>query len=585
MRLILALFISLFASAAQAQNTTCATRPPGDNSNACASTSFVQGAVSGVGAITSLTGPVTGTGPGATATTIAPGVVTNSNLANVAATTVKGSVAGGTPADLTVAQLQGFARGIAISVTDPAYGAKCDGVTNDATAFNAAITAANALTPGGRVIVPPGVCIVGAALGGSASAVLSNIDLVGSGMGATTIKLANTSNVNVIDGDSSLFGSASNSGVSFFRLSDMTIDGNKANNTSGSCVAIYGWRINMINLRLQNCANHGLRTEYTGNALDRVNNYLNVLIDTVGNHGWWNNGPQDSNADTIIIVDAGQATNNTWDGILIDTAGGMHSRHLHPYHRAAATNRMKFAIEDNGGGSNISDSNFEGANIPAQINSSKNTYINNAFYAAWNGAGTLIVKQPENVIVGFLGDPGAGRPATKGLLLGTGADNAAVNMIDLVTSAQTLGAIDFTNSAGFNQIRIKGFAATGPGYVGVPTGGDNVEVDISGTPTSLPHLIQKPGKQSSSGAAPAFSACGTSPAITGSDHAGVFQVGTGTTTCTLTFNAAFANPPACVVTSQTTTPPAYTRSSSQIILSTVVASAVYHYICIGQAGG
>lgn len=34
--------------AARAQNTTCATRPPGDSSNACASTAFVQGAASNI---------------------------------------------------------------------------------------------------------------------------------------------------------------------------------------------------------------------------------------------------------------------------------------------------------------------------------------------------------------------------------------------------------------------------------------------------------------------------------------------------------------------------------------------------------
>jgi len=42
-RLFLTLFFNLVANAALAQNTTCPTRPVGDNSNACASTAFVQG--------------------------------------------------------------------------------------------------------------------------------------------------------------------------------------------------------------------------------------------------------------------------------------------------------------------------------------------------------------------------------------------------------------------------------------------------------------------------------------------------------------------------------------------------------------
>jgi len=46
---ILAFLLSLLASPALAQNVTCATRPAGDSSNACASTAFVSTAVSGGG--------------------------------------------------------------------------------------------------------------------------------------------------------------------------------------------------------------------------------------------------------------------------------------------------------------------------------------------------------------------------------------------------------------------------------------------------------------------------------------------------------------------------------------------------------
>jgi hypothetical protein len=45
MRLLLPLLLALGAAPAQAQNPTCPTRPPGDSSNACASTAFVQNAI------------------------------------------------------------------------------------------------------------------------------------------------------------------------------------------------------------------------------------------------------------------------------------------------------------------------------------------------------------------------------------------------------------------------------------------------------------------------------------------------------------------------------------------------------------
>lgn len=55
-KLLLALGFCLLSSAAFAQNTQCATRPPGDNTNACASTAFVETAIGGGGSVTSVFG-------------------------------------------------------------------------------------------------------------------------------------------------------------------------------------------------------------------------------------------------------------------------------------------------------------------------------------------------------------------------------------------------------------------------------------------------------------------------------------------------------------------------------------------------
>lgn len=63
------------------------------------------------------------------------------------------------------------------------YGAKCDGVTDDATAIQAALTAAGALTNGGTVQVPAGDCMVKAALTKAA-----NVRLIGAGMFASILR-------------------------------------------------------------------------------------------------------------------------------------------------------------------------------------------------------------------------------------------------------------------------------------------------------------------------------------------------------------------------------------------------------------
>ena len=91
-------------------------------------------------------------------------------------------------------------------------------------------------------------------------------------------------------------------------------------------------------------------------------------------------------------------------------------------------------------------------------------------------------------------------------------------------------------------------------------------------------------------AAPALTSCGTSPAIVGTDLAGVVTMGTGSPTgCVITFNVPKTTAPLCVVTSQTapaTTTPAYTVTNTAITwVQTGTSSNKLNYICIDQAGG
>jgi hypothetical protein len=89
--------------------------------------------------------------------------------------------------------------------------------------------------------------------------------------------------------------------------------------------------------------------------------------------------------------------------------------------------------------------------------------------------------------------------------------------------------------------------------------------------------------------APALTSCGTSPAITGTDMAGIVTMGTGTPTgCVITFNVAYTGTPYCVV-SWIATPLAsqsYVTSNTAITLTqTATSSNKVQYICVGTAGG
>ncbi|HEX9613606.1 MAG TPA: hypothetical protein VGA05_08330 [Candidatus Bathyarchaeia archaeon] len=137
-KLLLALLLS--SSVAQAQfATTTTTAPIGDNTNRIASTGFVNGGGLGFG------------------------VVGNSNLAQMPAFTFKGNntAVGAPPIDLTVAQTKSLLT-VSVSVTDSAFGAKCDGTTDDTTAIQATINSLPA--NGGIVLFPVANCKISSTL-------------------------------------------------------------------------------------------------------------------------------------------------------------------------------------------------------------------------------------------------------------------------------------------------------------------------------------------------------------------------------------------------------------------------------------
>lgn len=89
--------------------------------------------------------------------------------------------------------------------------------------------------------------------------------------------------------------------------------------------------------------------------------------------------------------------------------------------------------------------------------------------------------------------------------------------------------------------------------------------------------------------APALTSCGTgTPTITGTDTAGIVTLGTSATSCTITFNRAYAAAPYCVV-QWIATPLAsqsYVTAAGTITLTqTSTSSNVVQYFCIAQAGG
>lgn len=96
------------------------------------------------------------------------------------------------------------------------------------------------------------------------------------------------------------------------------------------------------------------------------------------------------------------------------------------------------------------------------------------------------------------------------------------------------------------------------------------------------------GHLSTGAVPPVLTTCGTTPAIVGSDTAGLITMGTGSPTgCVITFAKAYVTTPFCSVDWQTSIASmAYTISTTAITLTqTATSSNLVNYICIGQSGG
>ncbi len=147
-----------------------------------------------------------------------------------------------------------------ISVTPEQFGAKGDGVTNDSAACQAA---SNFLAvTGGIINFGPYTYECNFTAG-------SNIWLRGSGAGPTVIQSYAGSNADIFQ--STHFAALDNTpqqipetrGDNYIRMSDITFDGNKANNLSGYCARVWGMGMYWTNVVCQNGASGGLVTEYS----------------------------------------------------------------------------------------------------------------------------------------------------------------------------------------------------------------------------------------------------------------------------------------------------------------------------------
>lgn len=192
------------------------------------------------------------------------------------------------------------------------YGALGDGSTDDTTAIAAASSAASS-AGGGTVFLPPGTYISGN------QTLYAHVFFVGAGKTATTIKLKNGANTDLFSAQtgsislSASFGSGSQGTLYDFGFMNLTLDGNKANQTGGPSYPLrfYGYSYILENIEVKNGYSGSIISDWnSSNTVDpgdsMISQWVNVKTHYSGGLGIEFGGPHDSEFVNLEVFCEGQ---------------------------------------------------------------------------------------------------------------------------------------------------------------------------------------------------------------------------------------------------------------------------------------
>lgn len=366
--------------------------------------------------------------------------------------------------------------GVTSFIQAASYGAAGDGVTDNTIPLQQAISAANA-AGGGAVYLGAGNFLTGSLT------LYSNVHLYGDGIGATTLTLKAGTNGHLLWGGaandaliapSAASGSGSTGGLFNWGLHDLTLDGNKANQTAGPSfpLHLYGYGFTLDNVRIRNGYSGGYLTDWNGGASSPGNDSMEAHINGLKSHdnngiGFFLAGPHDSN-----IVNL-ESYNNTSHGVML----GVHSN------GATFTNSHSWG-------------NGQGATFTAWLFEATATCVN---CVAEGATSTQVVLLANNI--NFHGDffGVTGAPST-GIQFGQQAgltpfDQSSYQSAGLTTARTSSGAtiigfannlvgangvFYFANDGGKNLIDVTYFGSSGSLWSGTIASNSKIEGSYNG---------------------------------------------------------------------------------------------------------
>lgn len=279
----------------------------------------------------------------------------------------------------------------------------------------------------------------------------------------------------------SLWGTDSVGGSGDVEISDITLDGNRANNTANNCLSFYGWHPVFNHVQLQNCPVYGFRSEWPwgGEPVGGMEGDINgLVIDTTGQHGWRFNGPHDTHFDGIIVMDASQSTAKTYAGIYLEGKNMFGSR-IHTWTRSGSYGTL-WGLQEVAGNIHLEGGMFE---EPVLLNSHGNmlSKVDISVYnsGATNSVYPLVLLDTAGSSIDVSINCSGTNPIY-GIQMGQSGHLTGQNNIQAMLSGCSSGALDMTYSNGANNISVVGWdIGDSPSMTGTPSDSDNITITSS----------------------------------------------------------------------------------------------------------
>ena len=336
------------------------------------------------------------------------------------------------------------------------FGAAGDGRTDDTAAIQAALDTAHA-AGGGTVRIPAGTYST------RTLTLYSKVHLIGMGIEATILKLREGTHDDLIRSHefAKLTGTNRTGGIYNASVRDLTLDGNRARNTRGCGLRLYGFGYLLHDLRIRQCSQAGLDSEWStedpewsqgglatpGDSMEAQ--VVNLKVHHCGAGGIVFRGPHDSQFLNCVVYDT--------------TTHGVHIRQSKAF---SAT------------GCQFTNCHVWGAHAFAWKIEAGYVTLQNCV-GEWARSAQVHVNADDTTITAgrFFGNPKArhvgieiGAPGN--VVYGTQVD---ARMADLVG-----GALKFTNEGGSSQIKALIYQTSGVPYTGTPAASSLLELAVNG---------------------------------------------------------------------------------------------------------